>query len=86
MTGRGPWFLETNDTCSQVRFELAFKACNPSLKVIAPWRMPEFIQKFQYVCLANRPSAFRTILTVDQGTQRPFEVRCRAQHSRLLDP
>ncbi|KAK3934711.1 argininosuccinate synthase [Diplogelasinospora grovesii] len=32
---------------SQVRFELAFKACNPSLKVIAPWRMPEFIQRFQ---------------------------------------
>ncbi|KAK0747465.1 mitochondrial phenylalanyl-tRNA synthetase-like protein [Apiosordaria backusii] len=31
----------------QVRFELAFKACNPKMKVIAPWRMPEFIQKFQ---------------------------------------
>ncbi|KAL2265724.1 hypothetical protein VTJ83DRAFT_6824 [Remersonia thermophila] len=31
----------------QVRFELAFKACNPSMKVIAPWRLPEFIQKFQ---------------------------------------
>lgn len=31
----------------QVRFELAFAACNPSLKVIVPWRMPEFITKFQ---------------------------------------
>jgi argininosuccinate synthase len=31
----------------QVRFELAWKACNPSIKVIAPWRLPEFIQKFQ---------------------------------------
>ncbi|KAM7185978.1 Argininosuccinate synthase [Naviculisporaceae sp. PSN 640] len=31
----------------QVRFELAFKACNPNLKVIAPWRMPEFIERFQ---------------------------------------
>ncbi|KAL7622114.1 hypothetical protein AAE478_007616 [Parahypoxylon ruwenzoriense] len=31
----------------QVRFELAFKTCNPSLKVIAPWRLPEFTQKFQ---------------------------------------
>ncbi|KAK0674755.1 putative argininosuccinate synthase [Cercophora samala] len=31
----------------QVRFELAFKACNPKMKVIAPWRMPEFIEKFQ---------------------------------------
>ncbi|KAG5751440.1 hypothetical protein H9Q69_000215 [Fusarium xylarioides] len=31
----------------QVRFELAFKACNPSIKVIAPWRLPEFCEKFQ---------------------------------------
>ncbi|KAM5342408.1 hypothetical protein ACJ41O_013374 [Fusarium nematophilum] len=31
----------------QVRFELAFKACNPSIKVIAPWRLPEFCAKFQ---------------------------------------
>ncbi|KAK8079150.1 hypothetical protein PG994_002957 [Apiospora phragmitis] len=31
----------------QVRFELAFKTCNPNLKVIAPWRLPEFCEKFQ---------------------------------------
>ncbi|KAF4469705.1 argininosuccinate synthase [Fusarium albosuccineum] len=31
----------------QVRFELAYKACNPSIKVIAPWRLPEFCAKFQ---------------------------------------
>ncbi|TLS28972.1 hypothetical protein PpBr36_01804 [Pyricularia pennisetigena] len=31
----------------QVRFELAFKACNPTIQVIAPWRLPEFISKFQ---------------------------------------
>ncbi|PFH56498.1 hypothetical protein XA68_16417 [Ophiocordyceps unilateralis] len=31
----------------QVRFELAFTAVNPSLQVIAPWRMPEFIKRFQ---------------------------------------
>ncbi len=31
----------------QVRFELAFKACNPSLKVIVPWRLPEFCNRFQ---------------------------------------
>jgi len=30
-----------------VRFELAFKACNPSLKVIAPWRLPKFCARFQ---------------------------------------
>ncbi|CAI4218832.1 unnamed protein product [Parascedosporium putredinis] len=31
----------------QVRFELAFKALAPTKSVIAPWRLPEFIQKFQ---------------------------------------
>lgn len=46
----------TDEAHSQVRFELAFKACNPSMKVIAPWRMPEFIKKFQYV-LQRMPNA-----------------------------
>ena len=41
--------LLTRRSNDQVRFELAFAACNPSLKVIAPWRMPEFISKFQCV-------------------------------------
>ncbi|KAI8959077.1 argininosuccinate synthase [Daldinia sp. FL1419] len=31
----------------QVRFELAFAALRPSLKVIAPWRLPEFCAKFR---------------------------------------
>ncbi|KAN0068695.1 hypothetical protein V8E54_013419 [Elaphomyces granulatus] len=31
---------------NQVRFELAFKALNPSLQVIAPWRLPEFCNRF----------------------------------------
>lgn len=31
----------------QVRFELAWTALNPSIKVIAPWRLPEFIERFQ---------------------------------------
>ncbi|KAG9241727.1 argininosuccinate synthase-like protein [Calycina marina] len=30
----------------QVRFELAFYALQPSIKVIAPWRLPEFYEKF----------------------------------------
>ncbi|KAL9073677.1 MAG: hypothetical protein Q9161_002715 [Pseudevernia consocians] len=30
----------------QVRFELAFKALNPSLQVIAPWRLSEFYDRF----------------------------------------
>ncbi|KAI0397547.1 argininosuccinate synthase [Xylariaceae sp. FL0594] len=30
----------------QVRFELAWKACDPTLQVIAPWRMPSFFNRF----------------------------------------
>ncbi|KAH9820826.1 argininosuccinate synthase [Melampsora americana] len=30
----------------QVRFELAFYALSPSIKVIAPWRLPEFYHRF----------------------------------------
>ncbi|KAK2740184.1 argininosuccinate synthetase [Myotisia sp. PD_48] len=30
----------------QVRFELAFYAIQPSIKVIAPWRMPSFYKRF----------------------------------------
>lgn len=30
----------------QVRFELAFYALQPSIKVIAPWRMPVFYERF----------------------------------------
>ncbi|MCJ1352170.1 MAG: argininosuccinate synthetase [Icmadophila ericetorum] len=30
----------------QVRFELAFYALQPSIKVIAPWRLPEFYKRF----------------------------------------
>lgn len=30
----------------QVRFELAFYALKPDVKVIAPWRLPEFINRF----------------------------------------
>ncbi|KAK3179801.1 hypothetical protein K4F52_008797 [Lecanicillium sp. MT-2017a] len=29
-----------------IRFELAWKACDPTLKVVAPWRMPEFYNRF----------------------------------------
>ncbi|OBS21891.1 hypothetical protein FPOA_08228 [Fusarium poae] len=40
-TGKG------NEYAHQVHFELAFKARSPSIKIIAPWRLPEFCEKFQ---------------------------------------
>lgn len=30
----------------QVRFELAFYGLNPEITVIAPWRLPEFYNRF----------------------------------------
>jgi argininosuccinate synthase len=31
----------------QVRFELAYYALNPQIKVIAPWKVPEFLEQFK---------------------------------------
>jgi argininosuccinate synthase len=31
----------------QVRFELGFYALNPSIKMVVPWRMPEFFNRFE---------------------------------------
>lgn len=31
----------------QVRFELAFYALNPEIKVLAPWKMPSFLEQFK---------------------------------------
>ncbi|MFC1530377.1 argininosuccinate synthase [Gemmatimonadota bacterium] len=31
----------------QVRFELTYYALNPAIKVISPWKMPEFLDQFQ---------------------------------------
>jgi argininosuccinate synthase len=31
----------------QVRFELSYYALNPQIKVLAPWKMPEFLNEFQ---------------------------------------
>ncbi|KJK73942.1 Argininosuccinate synthase [Metarhizium anisopliae BRIP 53293] len=40
-------YLSHGATGKGVRFELAFIALNPSIQILAPWRMPEFIEKFQ---------------------------------------
>jgi argininosuccinate synthase len=31
----------------QVRFELSYYALNPEIKVLAPWKMPEFLNRFE---------------------------------------
>ena len=36
-----------NNSSLQVRFELCAQALDASLKTIAPWRDPEFLEKFK---------------------------------------
>ena len=31
----------------QVRFELSFYALRPDIKMVVPWRIPEFIERFK---------------------------------------
>ena len=62
------WSMLTWCSNDQVRFELAFAACNPSLKVIAPWRMPEFISKFQFV-LSIPDSLLAWLTRTNRGRQ-----------------
>ncbi|KAH6973638.1 argininosuccinate synthase [Ilyonectria sp. MPI-CAGE-AT-0026] len=40
-------YLSHGATGKGVRFELAFTALNPSIQILAPWRIPEFIKQFQ---------------------------------------
>ncbi|RYP82655.1 hypothetical protein DL770_005544 [Monosporascus sp. CRB-9-2] len=60
----------------QVRFELAWKACDPTLKVLAPWRMPEFYNRFAFV--TTHPRFLAAKLTSAQRTCGSTQVRRRA--------
>ncbi|EFZ03615.1 Argininosuccinate synthase [Metarhizium robertsii ARSEF 23] len=44
-THTAPGFL--NSIKCQVRFELAWRALDPTMSIIAPWRMPKFFNRFQ---------------------------------------
>ncbi|KAI0849175.1 argininosuccinate synthase [Daldinia vernicosa] len=64
----------------QVRFELAFAALRPSLKVIAPWRLPEFCAKFQGRADLLRYAAEKNIPVVHNL------VHCSYEAGILEDP
>ncbi|KAK8912041.1 Argininosuccinate synthase [Metarhizium anisopliae] len=69
-----------------IRPDLAFIALNPSIQILAPWRMPEFIEKFQSAQLKSAFAINTMGLTlIPQGPQRPSQIRCREQHSRLIN-
>ncbi|KAI1469873.1 argininosuccinate synthase [Daldinia caldariorum] len=74
----------------QVRFELAFAALRPSLKVIAPWRLPEFCAKFQGRADLLRYAAEKNI-PVSSTPKEPWSkddnlVHCSYEAGILEDP
>ncbi|KAH8665793.1 argininosuccinate synthetase [Tricladium varicosporioides] len=74
----------------QVRFELAFYALQPSIKVIAPWRLPEFYERF-----AGRNDlldyAAKTGIPVSSTKSKPWSMdenlaHCSYEAGILEDP
>ncbi|RIB18650.1 argininosuccinate synthase [Gigaspora rosea] len=74
----------------QVRFELAYYALNPGIKVIAPWRIPEFYERFP-----GRPAllayAAEKNIPVTQTTDKPWSTdenlfHCSYEAGVLEDP
>lgn len=74
----------------QVRFELAYYALKPDIKVIAPWRIPEFYERFP-----GRPAllayAAEKNIPVVQTTKQPWSTdenlfHCSYEAGVLEDP
>jgi argininosuccinate synthase len=74
----------------QVRFELAYAALAPSLEVIAPWKDPAFLQRFQ-----GRPDLLRYAeehgVPVDATASKPYSMDENLMHTsyeagKLEDP
>ncbi|KAN0067729.1 Arginosuccinate synthase domain containing protein [Elaphomyces granulatus] len=74
----------------QVRFELAFLAIDPQIKIIAPWRIPEFFERFQ-----GRNDlleyAAKTGIPVTSTKAKPYSMddniaHCSYESGQLEDP
>ena len=65
----------------QNRFELAAYALNPEVKVIAPWRLPEFFNRFQ-----GRPDLIKYAnekgIPVDATPSEPYSIDDNLMHIR----
>ncbi|KAI1808240.1 argininosuccinate synthase [Daldinia bambusicola] len=75
----------------QVRFELAFAALRPSLKVIAPWRLPEFCAKFRMGRADLLRYAAEKNIPVSSTPKEPWSkddnlVHCSYEAGILEDP
>ncbi|PHH50738.1 Argininosuccinate synthase [Ceratocystis fimbriata CBS 114723] len=74
----------------QVRFELAFLTIDPKIKIIAPWRMPEFFERFQgRADLLDYAAA--TGIPVTSTKAKPYSMddnlaHCSYESGQLEDP
>ncbi|OAA65849.1 argininosuccinate synthase [Niveomyces insectorum RCEF 264] len=74
----------------QVRFELAFLTIDPTIKIIAPWRMPEFFNRFQgRLDLLDYASS--TGIPVTSTKAKPYSMddnlaHCSYESGQLEDP
>jgi len=74
----------------QVRFELAFLAIDPKIKIIAPWRLPEFFKKFEGR-QALLDYAAQTGIPVTSTKAKPYSMddniaHCSYESGQLEDP
>lgn len=63
----------------QVRFELGSYFLNPDIKVIAPWKLPEFIQQFK-----GRPDLLKyaadNSIPVEATLKKPYSIDANLMH------
>ncbi|OBT58706.1 argininosuccinate synthase [Pseudogymnoascus sp. 24MN13] len=74
----------------QVRFELAFLTIDPKIKIIAPWRMPEFFERFQGLYELLDYAAY-TGIPVTSTKAKPYSMddniaHCSYESGQLEDP
>jgi argininosuccinate synthase len=65
----------------QIRFEMAFLAIDPKIKIIAPWRLPKFFQKFDGR-QALLDYAAQTGIPVTSTKAKPYSMDDNIAHCR----
>lgn len=74
----------------QIRFEMAFLAIDPKIKIIAPWRLPKFFEKFDGR-QALLDYAAQTGIPVTSTKAKPYSMddniaHCSYESGQLEDP
>jgi argininosuccinate synthase len=75
-------FVKGND---QTRFEMAFLAIDPKIKIIAPWRLPKFFKKFDGR-QALLDYAAQTGIPVTSTKAKPYSMDDNIAHCGTSQP